>query len=92
MSPTGVRQGCATQSAGEIQPSGTINPAMAVFLSACCQKKDHVSCDQNASTPADIHLVNSLPKLVILNGGKILSRTAIFFFQHKYLELGVHYL
>lgn len=91
MSPTGVRQGCATHSL-QIQPSGTINPAAAVFLPACCQKKEHVSCDQTASTPADIHLVNSLPKLVLLNGGKVLSRTALFLFQHRYLELGVHYL
>lgn len=83
---------CNSQSAGKIQPSGTINPAAAVFLPACCQKKDHVSCDQNASTPTEIHLVNSFPKLVILNGGKILSRTAIFLFQRRCLELGVHYL
>lgn len=69
MSPTGVRQGCATHSL-QIQPSGTINPAAAVFLPACCQKKDHASCDQNASTPTDIHLVKSLPKLFYLMEGK----------------------
>lgn len=64
MSPTGIRLYNSHSVLGKIQSSTTIDPAAAVSLPACLQKKDCVSYGQNASTPSKMHLINSFPKLM----------------------------